>query len=222
MIKPLHALIYMLQGRVILEDNTDVRIIKREYPIDKTPCITIDDSTEIIQRNITNKDYKLDTSHPQYDETNPDKKISQQVIREEKKATLDLNIWCDSEDDRDEITDKILALLYQVQSDYYQFCKQYDNGNCTTLDETCKVNDFTGRGVKHQCPHPTQYNYQNVFSAYDIIRSSFNVEPPYTLDELDTQPAILRSIIRVEFSYYDYYNIGGAVSPKLIVDEELL
>lgn len=32
MIKPIRALIEMLQGRVILEDSTDVRIIKRGYP----------------------------------------------------------------------------------------------------------------------------------------------------------------------------------------------
>lgn len=224
MIKPIHAIIYMLQGRILLNDTTDVRIIKREYPIDKTPCITIDNSTgaPLVQRNIINKDCKLNSNHPQYDENNPDKLISQQVIREERSISLDLNIWCDNEDQRDEITNKISELFKQVQSDYFQFCKNYHNGNCNYLGRSCQVNNNTGRGAKQQCPKPEEYNYTNVFKAYDIIRPSFNVEPPYILDDLTVQPPVLRSIIRVQFSYYDYHIIGGAISQNLIVNEELL
>ena len=225
MIKPIHAMLRILQGKIILDDGTDVRIVKREYPIDKTPCITIDDSggTAIVQKHITNKDYTLSPSHPQYDETNPDKTISQQVIREERTITMELNIWCDNEDERDEITDKIRELFYQVQSDHYKFCNNYNNGNCKFLNRSCEATSPDSmRGIKNQCPKPYDYHYQNIFKTYDIIRATFDVAPPYILDDITTTPPVRRSIIRVSFGYYDYYRIGGAVSDTLFVDEELL
>lgn len=224
MIKPIQAIIRMLQGRIILEDSTDVRIVKRTYPIDKTPCITIDNSggTALIQKHITNKDYIIPEDHPQYDEENPLQTISQQVIREERSIDLDLHIWCDDEDQRDEITDKISKLFYQIQSDHYSFCQQYDDGTCKYLNMSCKVDDSTPRGVKKQCPKPKEYHYTNLFNAYDIIRASFDVAPPYILDDTTTTPPVLRSIIPVSFSYYEYYRIGGAVSEKIIVDEDLV
>jgi len=224
MIKPIQAIIRMLQGRIILNDGTDVRIVKRDYPIDKTPCITIDNSsgTAVIQKNITNKDYVIPKTHPQYDPNKPNQTISQQVIREQRNITLDLSVWCDNEDERDEITDKISELFYQIQSDHYTFCANYNNGNCTFLKDECQVDDNSFRGVKKQCPKPTEYHYQNLFTIFDIIRATFDVAPSYILDDLTTNPPVRRSIIRVSFSYYDYYNIGGAVSEKITVDEELL
>lgn len=224
MIKPIHAIIRMLQGRVVLEDTTDVRIVKRDYPIDKTPCITIDNSsgTALIQKNITNKEIIIPTTHPQYDPNNPNQTISQQVIREERNITLDLNVWCDTEDERDEITDKISELFYQVQSDHYTFCDNYNNGNCNYLNGSCQVDNTTSRGVKEQCPKPHEYHYKNIFTIFDIIRATFDVAPSYILDDLTTTPPTLRSIIRVSFSYYDYHFIGGAVSKELTVNEEVI
>ena len=213
MIKPVSALIHMLQGRIILEDNTDVRIIKREYPIDKTPCLTIDDSggTAILQKKIIDKDCLVDGEV-----------ISQQVIREQRSISLNLNVWCDTEDERDEITDKIRDIFYKLQSDYYQYCTQYDDGECAFLDDDCQVTAETMRGVKCQCPKPAEYGYENLFTKFDIIRSSFDVEPPYQLDDLTTTPPIRRSIIRISFMYYDYYNIGGAITQNITFDEEVL
>ena len=221
MIKPMQAIIRMLQGRIILDDGTDVRIVKRDYPIDKTPCITIDNSggTAIINKHITNKDYPLPNDHPQH---NTHQKISQQVIREERSIDLGLHVWCDDENQRDELTRKISTLFYQVQSDHYQFCANYNNGNCTFLNEPCKVTPHSARGIKNQCPKPHDYHYQNIFKSFDIIRATFDVAPPYILDDTSTNPPTLRSIFRVSFSYYEYYRLGGAVSENLIVDEDLL
>ena len=224
MIKPLQVIIKILQGKIILNDSTDVRIVKREYPIDKTPCITMDNNgTTLIQKNITNKKYIIPETHPQYDPQNPSNTISQQVIREERSIDIDLNIWCDNEDERDEITDKISELFDQVQSDHYQFCKNYINGNCQFLSRSCEATDPNSmRGIKNQCPKPYEYHYENIFNTYDIIRATFDVAPPYILDDLTTTPPVRRSIIRVSFTYYDYYKIGGAVSKELTVNEELL
>lgn len=222
MIKPLQVMLYILQGKIILDDSTDVRIVKREYPIDKTPCITIETSTTSIQKHVIDKDCKLPYNHPQYDSENPDKLVSQQVIREECNVDVDLHIWCDDEESRDEIIPLISRLFYQVQSDYYKFCSNYHEGNCTYLQESCKVNNDSMRGVKGQCPKPVEYHYENVFSKFDIIRNTFNVATAFDLDDLTTNPPIRRSIIRVSFSYYDYYVIGGAISQNLIINEELI
>ena len=203
----------MLQGKVVLTDGTDVRIIKREYPIDKTPCLTIDDSggTAIIQKKIINKDYLIDGEM-----------VSQQVIREQRSISLNLSAWCDTEDERDEITDKIRDIFYKLQSDYYEYCTRFNDGDCTYLGETCKVSDDTMRGVKGQCPKPTEYGYQNLFTKFDIIRSSFDVEPAFIQDDDTTTPITLRSIITISFMYYDYYNIGGKPINTLTFDEEVL
>ena len=224
MIKPIQALLQILQGRVILDDGTNVRVIKRDYPYDHTPCITIDNSggTSIIDKKVTNRDYVIPSSHPQYDQEHPNKTISQQVIREQRTIDLGVHIWCDDEDQRDEITNKVMTLFYMVQSDHYKYCQQYDDGNCKSLDAKCKVNPHTLRGIKNQCPKPYDYGYKNIFTAFDIIRATFDVAPPYILDDTTTNPPVLRSILRVSFSYYEYYLIGGAVSENLHVNEDLL
>ena len=222
MIKPLQIMLYILQGKIILNDSTDVRIVKREYPIDKTPCITIETGTTCIQKHVIDKYCKLPVTHPQYDKDHPDRLVSQQVMREERNVDVDLHIWCDDEESRDEITSLISKLFYQVQSDYYKYCSNYDNGNCNYLQESCKVSQDTMRGVKLQCPKPYDYHYENVFTRFDIIRNSFDVAPAFDLDDLTTNPPIRRSIIRVSFSYYDYYVIGGAISQNLIINEKLI
>ena len=224
MIKPIQALLKILQGRIVLNDGTPVNVIKRDYPYDHTPCITIDDSggTATINKHITNRDYTIPVTHPQYDPEQPDKTISQQVIQEQLAIDLGVHIWCDDEHQREEITKKVRTLFYMVQSDHYKFCQQYDNGNCTFLDTECKVNPHSIRGIKNQCPKPYDYHYKNIFTAFDIIRATFHVAPPYNQDDTTTNPPVLRSIIRVYFSYYEYYNIGGAVSENLHVNEDLL
>ena len=96
------------------------------------------------------------------------------------------------------------------------------DGNCTYLNEKCKVDVNSARGVKNQCPKPKEYHYQNIFTTFDIIRASFDVAPPFIMDDLTINPPVMRSIIPVSFGYYEYYCIGGAVSENLNVDERLL
>lgn len=219
MIKPIQAMLTILQGKIILQDGTDVRVRKRPYPLDKTPCLTIDDSggTSLVEKKITNKDYIIPHNHPQYDPDNPEKTISQQVIRDEREISLNLNIWCDSEDEREEIIKLIKKLFSMVQSDHYTFCTNYDDGNCDYLNSACRAIDNLSnpRGNKGQCPSPEDYEYSNIFTRFDIIRPSFDVAPAYDLDDFNMNPPVLRSIIKVSFSYYDYYVIGGVVSEKL-------
>ena len=223
--KPIRMLLKVLYNNVLLEDGTVVKIVKRDYPYDHTPCLTIDNSggTSTIQKNIINKDSVIPEDHPQYDSEHPDRMISQQMIREERSISLNLNIWCNSQDEREEIINQISTIFKKIQSDHYSFCKQYHNGNCSFLDSECRALTVqNGRTAKHQCPDPMGYHYENIFTTYDIIRPSFDVEPAYDLDDSTVNPQVLRSIIRVSFSYYDYHIIGGPISQDLSVDEELL
>ena len=225
MIKPIQAILKLLQGKVILKDGTDVRIRKRPYPQDMTPCISIDSSggTSIINKNIINKNYQIPVNHPQYDPNNPEQTISQQVIREERGIILNLNVWCDLEDERGEILNILEDIFNKAQSDHYSCCMNYVNGDCDYLNNSCKaINSNTSRGAKGQCPAPEDYNYINIFTRFDIIRPSFDIAPAYDLDDFNMNPPVLRSIIRVSFSYYDYYCIGGVISKELTLDEELI
>ena len=98
----------------------------------------------------------------------------------------------------------------------------YSDGYCDSLQDDCRVDDTSMRGVKGQCPKPVDYGYQNLFNRFDIIRSSFDVEPDYILDDNTTKPPTLRSIIPVTFMYYNYHNIGGKPINTLTFDEEVL
>ena len=218
--KPIYAILRVLQGNIKINDN-DVRLIQAPPETDNTPCITIDDSggTRMLGKWFTNKDLPLLQGHPQYDPQDPGKLYSQQVIVEKRGIDLDLNIWCNTEDERESIINQIHYLFYLAQSDHYSYCINYDkeNGNCKTLEDTCpsltSLEDM--RGVKQQCINPSEYGYQNIFTTYDIVRASFDVEPAYPLDDLNTETMTLRSVIRVSCDYYDYHRIGGKISETI-------
>ena len=91
MIPPLQAVRRILWGNVELEGKK-IPVIKRTYPYDKTPCITIDDSggSTFIKRLITNEEYPLPSNHPQYNPETPFKKQKQQVLREYFQTTLNI------------------------------------------------------------------------------------------------------------------------------------
>lgn len=212
MITPTRVIIEILKDNIIL-NNTPIRLIKQTSPIDRTPCITIDDSSGIAttQKHITNR-------------TINNKPV--QALMERKNTTIQIHVWCDNEQDREEINTQIQNLFYQAQSDHYRFCQNYikSNGNCKYLQGTCqgKNNISDKRGVKKQCPEPASYGYMNLFTKYHIIRNTFNLEPPFSVDDLSTKQPVLHSIFKCSFTYHTYYNIGGNTINNIIFDEELL
>lgn len=219
MIKPILAIGKILAHNISY-DGKEIPVVKRSYPYDKTPCITIDDSggASTLSKHITTQNQQLPAEHPQHD----DEVHAQQVLLDKRQITLNINLWCNTEQERENILKQITDLFYKAQSDYYGFCRQYDNGECLTLHESCKAINNTGkRGIKRQCPSPIKYKYSNIFTTYNIIRSTFNVEPPFTLDDLTTEEITLRSIIKVNMAYYDYYTIGGNIIRDFDFKEEI-
>ena len=225
MIPPLNAIKRILWGNVRYKDKL-VPVIKRSYPYDKTPCITIDDSggSSFGERFILNEYYPVDSSHPQYDKDNPFRKIPQQVIREYYNTTLNINIWCNNEDEREALSNTVQDLFYKAQSDHYLFCNNYHDGECSYLGTGCYGEHFdtNNRGVKHQCTNPLVYGYENIFTTYNLIRSSFHLDPPFTLDDNSKTEPVLRSVLRLHTGFYTDHIIGGLVSENISQEDYIV
>ena len=223
MIKPILALIHVLKGNIKLKGET-VPLIKRSYPLDKTPCITLDDSagTSTETKHIVNIKRHLPPNHPQYEKYKVTK-MPRQAMRDKRNASISINVWCDTETEREKLCNQIEKLLDLAQSDHYRFCKNYTSGFCEYLGEECKAEtETTIKTIKNQCPKPLDYHYCNIFTAYDLLRDTFNVDSPFPLDDLSTKTPVIRSIIKVTTSYYDYHVIGGAISEDITLDDELI
>lgn len=231
MIPPIKAVRRVLWGNVVLDGNM-VPVVKRSYPYDKTPCITIDDSggSAFLDREILNVKYALSREHPQFDERNPFKKFPQQVLRENYETTLNINIWCNTEDEREKLNNIVLELFYQAQSDHYRFCNSYHDGDCAYMDNTCYGKHFNGENLlrqsKNQCPNPLVYGYENIFTTYNLYRSSFHLDQPFSLDDRGKDGILLRSVLKLHTGYYVDYIIGGVISEDMdfnqIIKEDLL
>lgn len=224
MIPPLKAVHRILWGNIEL-NGKNIPVVKRTYPYDKIPCVTVDDSggSAFIDRLITNEKYPVPTTHPQYDKNDPFKKLPQQVLREYWETNLTINVWCNEEDEREEITNIIQKLFKEAQSDHYKFCDNYRDGHCTYLDTPCHAEHFTklnARIAKNQCPKPLIYNYKNVFTTYNLIRASFYLGQPYSTEDFSKDEVVLRNMMKLHTGYYTDHIIGGIVSTKLEYKEE--
>lgn len=219
MIPLVKAIRRILFDNVFLDDEI-VPVKKRTYPYDETPCITIDDSggSAFMERHIVNEDYPVNPNHPLYDPEEPFRKFPQEVLREVHQGTVTVNVWCDDEFQREDLIKQVESLFKQAQSDYYRFCDNYRDGECAGCGGPCMV-DLTQadlRGVKGQCPNPELYHYSNVFSTYNLIRSSFIVDQPFSLDDLSKTEPVLRSVFKVTSGFNVDHVIGGIVSNRLV------
>lgn len=226
MIPPLKAIRRVLWGNVVL-NGKKIPVVKQGYPYDKSPCITIDDSGGSVfrKRHIINVKYPLSKDHPQFDNQNPFKKVPQQVLREYFETTLNIHVWANTEDEREKLNNIILQLFHEAQSDNYKYCNNYHNGDCAFMDNSCYAEHFdkiNARLSKHQCPNPAVYGYMNIFTTYNLIRSSFYLEQPYSLNDYSKDNTMLRSILKLHTGYYTDHIIGGIISEKFISKEEVI
>lgn len=225
MIPPVKAIRRILFDNVFYNEEI-VPVKKRTYPYDETPCITIDDSgsSACLQRDIVNDYYPLDKNHPQYDAEFPFKRYPQQVLRETHQTRVKVNVWCDDEFMREDLNNQVDLLFHQAQSDYYKFCNNYREGDCAGCGGPCIVESLPDdkRAVKGQCPNPSLYHYLNVFDTYGLIRASFIVNQPFSLDDLSKTEPVLRSVFQVTTGYYVDHVIGGRISTDLGLNTVLI
>lgn len=204
-------LVEILRGRLWFDD-AEVPVLGRYYPLDRTPCVTMDDSsgTLVVDKRKVTLFLPLDPGHPQFDPDHPGALHPQECLSERKKSKIKVSVWCDNEKQRQDICNDIKLLLYQAETHHYRFCRRFDDGVCETLGEECKaIADMYKRGVKNQCPRPRKYRYRGVLHDFRIVPKSFVFHEPYSLDELEEKPPVLRSVFEVEAGFTDYYNIGG-------------
>lgn len=207
MIKPIQAIIYILRGNVQLNGKT-VPVIKRNYPLDKTPCINIDDSASVVTvnkriHNLKDKDG-----------------VMKEYYRVHRRTLLNIHCWCDNENEREELTNQITLLFNKAYLDNYQFCTRYDKETreCATLGVECPTitqQKHLYKSVKGKCPQPTEYNYENIFTRYDLIKRAWDLRTPFSADMDTTKPPTLHSIFRLDCEYYDYVEIGGITIKEL-------
>ena len=201
MIKPIQMILYVLRGNVTLEGKT-VPVIKRNYPLDKTPCINIDDSASVV--TVNKRIYNLKNAEGE----------KREYLRVRHRTLLNIHCWMDTEQQREDMTNQVTNLFNMAYLDNYHFCMNYDKEtmNCSTLNQECPAinkGKHLYKSSKNKCPQPIEYGYENIFTRYDLIKSSFDLQTPFSADIDTTKPPTLHSIFRMNCEYYDYIEIGG-------------
>lgn len=201
MIKPIQAILYILRGNITLDGKT-VPVIKRNYPLDKTPCVNIDDSASVVTLNKWICNLK------------DDENVKREYLRVHRRTVLNIHCWIDSEQQREDLTNQITNLFNMAYLDNYRFCTKYNKETCecSTLGIECPTvtqGKHLYKSSKEKCPQPLEYGYENIFTKYDLIKSRFDLRTPYSADIDTTKPPTLHSIYKLDCEYYDYTLIGG-------------
>ena len=210
--KSIQFCLKVLSGNITYDDHI-VKVIKRGYPLDKTPCITLDDSggTALLSKDLIDLMLPLPETHPQYDSNDPGKLFAQEVLRSKYSSNVNIHVWCNSETQRENIDNQVKTLFMKAFTDHYMFCTQYDNGTCKTIDTTCPATTLKSKGkpAKNQCPNTKEYQYENIFTKLDLDKYTFELEEPFSMDDLSKNPRALRSIHRLRITYYTNFIVGG-------------
>lgn len=179
-------IVELLQGNLFYE-GAAVPVVSEFNPDPRRPVITLDlgagPTTERVHREITDKEQ----------------------VYYYRKATININLWCDEVTQRQEISNNLINLFYKQQADNYIFCTNYKNGNCQTLQRECPASST----IKEKCPDPLNNNYENLATKFNIIHGCVDIKPPYFLTDTADHPPIYRAVFTAEAEYIDIYDAGG-------------
>lgn len=190
-------LVELLQHRLFY-DNKEIQVVKDFSHNPVLPVITLDLSVNPKTERIFSDSTGGET------------------LEYYRRARINVNLWCNTENERQSLEDQIMTLFIKEQSFHYLFCSNYSDGQCKTLQTTCKAKtDNNNRSLKHKCPNPKRYNYQSLMRKHDIECDSLSLDAPFELNELDRNPPLLRSVFICEALYVDYYSIGGVMPEEL-------
>ncbi len=183
-------LVDLLQGNITY-NNKNVELRRTFQKQSELPCITL----EISSINTVQVHRELGTTDN---------------LVYERSCEANLNLWCNTEDERETISSQILNCFYKEHIGHYMYCSNYENGNCTNIDEPCLATTVeTGRTVKGKCPNPVNLGYQSLTTKHDIISGTVNIEAPFMLDEVGEHPPLLRNVFKCEAAYYEVIPVGG-------------
>lgn len=217
------TLVTILDDNVTYNDTIVPVIVINRYS-DSTPTITITTATShyIEPRYNETLFLPVNNTHPQYDASNPNKKIAQDAVIQEEEITLEINVWANNEDERHNILNQVKTLINQAVNFHYTTCTYYNetNHNCLNLNTTCKAfNGTDTRSLKGQCPEPSTNGYESIFKKNMIKHGTFNMFNEFNIDELGLNPPILRTVLKLTVTLYDYYTRGGKESNTYEINE---
>lgn len=131
-----------------------------------------------------------------------------QYIKKEYSAELWINIWCNSEEQRETLINQIENRINQALANHYTTCPFYTEINCSKTNERCEALTSHGyRANKKQCPNLELY--KSFFKYNNISKRTFKVLSITNLDDLTLSEILLRTIFKLEMNYFKYYEIGG-------------
>lgn len=132
-----------------------------------------------------------------------------EVVVTERVCTLYINLWCNTEAERESISSQILTAFMDEQTGHYKYCSRYNDEMCTSGGLCLARQSADARAVKNQCPQPRERGYESLSTKHGLIMGSVNIEPPVMMDEVKEYPPLLRNRFDCEASYYDVYTLGG-------------
>ena len=145
----------LLNGNVKLDDVDVISLVRRLTPEDETPCITIQQAAEV--------ELNREVMHCKHE-----------VIVTRNNVEVWINIWANTEEERDNILNQVEHRINQALANHYTTCANYNQGNCDFLEDACAALNITnGRTAKNQCPYPKDYNYKSWFIQNKIIKNTF-------------------------------------------------
>ena len=173
-------LVELLQEKIVYNDK--IVYVQKHFSNDADlPVITLDTS-----RGVTTEYYYKDID-------------VKDTLYSYRQSNIDINIWCNTDEERNNITNQILNCFYKEKNNHYTYCTKYNNGTCD-----CHVHEVeNGSTAKEKCPDINYYGYQSLTLKHGLIEGSILIEPPYDLDELNEHPPILRSILSANAEYYE-------------------
>ena len=179
-------LVKLLQGYITYDDRI-VEVRKQFSNNPQLPVITLDLSPGVT------------TNYSYHDTDN-----RRAVLYFHRSANVNVNLWCNTEDEREQISQMIMQCFYMEKTNHFRYCSQYEDGVCVSTGESCLTGSVVdGRTVKNKCPYPDRLGYESLQEACHIVWDTVRFEPPFDLDEEDRHPPLLRSVFRVSADYYE-------------------
>lgn len=201
-----------------------IPVVIKDYPLDKTPCITISglnrDKGGHRRQQVTVL-RPLPEDHNLYDPKYPERRFPHSAEYSVKSYEILIHVWCDTEEEREIIIDQIYDCLFYCMNLHYAFCVRYDSKTkcCDTTGELCEaITDKGYHGLRGQCPN--KHNQPlNIMSKNGIIKNTVHINPHYEMDILDKREPLKHSIIEIPLDYKRIKVIKS--NPTFKIDNEL-
>ena len=149
------AFIDLLRNNLCIS-NDKIYIGNRYRPKDITPCVNL----VLVDENFIRRRY-VEIDNIQY-------------IQQYYSAELWINVWCNTEEERQELINRIDTRIKQALASHYSTCSNFNHEEriCSITDETCEaLTSQSNRANKKQCPDLTKY--QSFFNYNHIPKITF-------------------------------------------------